>query len=218
MVSKAPGPTPQQRRGDGGRTAQVDEGAQEDDAVQSWQRARLPRRPSVFAKPLPSLLGEASARPTPALNILLRTHPYLVVLCASRGPAERESSVLLCTACAQSPPQHGKRRKTQEILEEMARLEIEIEDATIDVACTMCLLDMMKALDYTKNGTVECIQCEYMNVREADELLLWEQENSGMIDRWLRFRHYAVTKAVSVGGCGHASMRWQVEERMKNAE
>ena len=31
------------------------------------------------------------------------------------------------------------------------------------------MLDMVKALDYTKNGAVECFQCEYMNVREADE-------------------------------------------------
>ena len=178
----------------------------------------MPRRPLVFAKPLPSLVGDASARPTLTLNILLRTHPYLLVLCVSRGLVDRKSSVLLCTACAQSPAQHGKRHKTQKILEEMARLEIEVEDATIEVACGMCLMDMMKALDYTKNGALECIQCEYMNVREADELLRWEKENSGMIDRWLRFRHYAVTKAVSVGGCGHTSMRWQVEERMKNAE
>ena len=48
----------------------------------------------------------------------------------------------MCTACAQSPPQHGKRHKTQQILEEMARLEIEIEDCTIEVACAQCLLDM----------------------------------------------------------------------------
>ena len=47
---------------------------------------------------------------------------------------------------------------------------------------------MMKALTYTENGTLECIQCEYMNVCEADELLRWEAENSETIDRWLRFR------------------------------
>ena len=123
----------------------------------------------------------------------------------------------MCTARAQSPPQHGKRHKTQQILEEMARLEIEIEDATIEVACAQCLLDMMKALTYTENGALECIQCEYMNVREADELLLWEAENSETIDRWLRFRHYLLLKGVSTGGCGHTSMRWQVEERKNNA-
>ena len=61
---------------------------------------QAPRPPN-----LPSLLGQASARPTPALNILLRTHPYLLVRCVSRGLADRESGVLVCTTCAQSPPQ-----------------------------------------------------------------------------------------------------------------
>ena len=122
----------------------------------------MPRRPLVFAEPDPSLIGQACARPTPMLIFLLRTHPYLAVRSASSALADRESAALWCTACAQSPAQHGKRRKTQQILEEMARLEIQIEDATIEAACGMCLLDMMKALEYTKNGALECIQCEYI--------------------------------------------------------
>ena len=76
------------------------------------------------------------------LIFLLRTHPYLLVPSVSRGLADRESAALWCTVCTQDPPQHGKRYKTQQILYEMARLEIEMEDAIIEVACGQCLLDI----------------------------------------------------------------------------
>ena len=79
---------------------------------------------------------------------------------ASRALADRESAALWCTACAQSPAQHGKRRKTQQILEEMARLEIEVENATIEVAVLQTLDDISTALTLSMGGAYKCAECE----------------------------------------------------------
>ena len=123
----------------------------------------------------------------------------------------------MCTARAQSPPQHGKRRKTQQILEEMARLEIELKDALAEVAVLQTMDDMMSALLLSNGGAHSCVQCEYLNVRENAELAVWEAENADTIERWLRWRRCHLFKTVSIGGCGHVTMKWQVEERKKRA-
>ena len=124
----------------------------------------------------------------------------------------------MCTARAQSPPQHGKRRKTQQILEEMARLEIEVENATIEVAVLQTLEDINTALTLVSmGGAHSCAECEYLNVRENEELAVWEAENVETIERWLRWRGCHLFKTRSIGGCGHATMKWQVEERKKRA-
>ena len=124
----------------------------------------------------------------------------------------------MCTACAQSPPQHGKRHKTQKIMEEMARLEIQFKNALAEVAVLQTMDDMMSAFVLSNGGARSCVQCEYLNVRENAELAVWEAENSDTIERWLRWRRCHLFKTVSIGGCGHVTMKWQVEDRKKRAD
>ena len=46
---------------------------------------------------------------------------------------------------------------------------------------------------------------------------MWEARNLETIDRWLQLKGCHLFKTVAVGGCKHASMPWQLEERKKRA-
>ena len=59
--------------------------------------------------------------------------------------------------------------------------------------------------------------CMYENKRDMIELMKWERKNSETIDRWLQLKGCHLFYTCSIGGCQHASMPWQVEERKKRS-
>ena len=115
--------------------------------------------------------------------------------------------------------QHSRRyRKTnQEVLDDYVSGYKEVKRAWMDVEVAEVMDDIVYAIVDSIGGTHECEMCAYENKRDLFELTLWEQENSGTIDRWLQLKGCHLFKTVSVGGCGHLSMPWQVEERKKRA-
>ena len=115
--------------------------------------------------------------------------------------------------------QHGRRhRKTnQEVLDDYISARQEVKNAYMYVEVCKVMEDILYAMVASGGGTIDCEMCEYENKRDMHELMLWEQKNSETIDRWLRFRGCHLFRTVSVGGCKHASMPWQLEERKKCA-
>ena len=93
----------------------------------------------------------------------------------------------------------------------------QLEDACAELAYHQTMVDILSALDLSNGGARSCAECEYLNVREAEELAAWEHENDGIIERWLRWKGCHLFKTVSIGGCEHVTMKWQVEERKKRA-
>ena len=121
--------------------------------------------------------------------------------------------------CAPQPEQHGRRhRKTnQEVLDEVISLRQEVKNAYMYVEVCKVMEDILYAMVTSCGGEYECEMCMYENKRDMLELKLWERENSGTIDRWLQLKGAHLMKSCSIGGCGHASMPWQVEERKKRS-
>ena len=115
--------------------------------------------------------------------------------------------------------QHGRRhRKTnQEVLDDLISLRQEVKNRYMYVEVCKVMEDMLYALIASGGGTIDCEMCEYENKRDMQELILWEAINSETIERWLQLRGCHLMKTVSVGGCKHASMPWQQEERKKRA-
>jgi hypothetical protein len=72
---------------------------------------------------------------------------------------------------------------------------------------------MVAALAISDGGLRMCVECEYENERDLEELLEWQEKNNDTIMRWLQLKGCHLFKTVSVGGCGHVSMPWQLEER-----
>ena len=91
----------------------------------------------------------------------------------------------------------------------------EVKNAYMYVEVCEVMEDILYALSVSIGGTYECEMCMYENKRDMIELKIWEKKNSGMIERWLQLKGAHLMKSVSIGGCGHASMPWQVEERKK---
>ena len=115
--------------------------------------------------------------------------------------------------------QHGRRhRKTnQEVLDDYISARQEVKNAYMYVEVCEVMEDILYAMSTSLGGTYECEMCMYENKRDMIELKIWEKKNSGMIDRWLQLKGAHLMKSVSIGGCGHASMPWQVEERKNRA-
>ena len=93
----------------------------------------------------------------------------------------------------------------------------QLKDANAELAAHQTMTDILSALDLSNGGARSCVECEYLNVREDEELAVWEQENYAVIERWLRWKGCHLFKTVSLGGCEHVTMKWQVEERKKRA-
>ena len=85
----------------------------------------------------------------------------------------------------------------------------------MDVEVAEVVRDMVSALAISDGGMRTCVECEYENERDLEELMEWQGKNADMIDRWLQLKGCHLMKTVSVGGCGHVSMPWQLEERRK---
>ena len=120
--------------------------------------------------------------------------------------------------------QHGRRhRKTnQEVLDDYVSARQEVKNAYMYVEVCNCMVmeDMLcrvYALITSVGGEYDCEMCMYEDKRDMQELMLWEAINSETIERWLQLRGCHLMKTVSVGGCKHASMPWQLEERKKRA-
>ena len=113
--------------------------------------------------------------------------------------------------------QHGRRhRKTnQEVLDGYISARQEVKNAYMYVEVCKVMEDILYAMVTSGGGTIECEMCAYENKRDMLELMTWETENIDTIERWLRFKGCHLFKSVAVGGCGHASMPWQLEEREK---
>ena len=103
------------------------------------------------------------------------------------------------------------------MIEEIKEAGKQLEDATAELAAFQTMEDMLSALVLSIGGARSCVECEYLNVREWQELTVWEQKNAGIIERWLRWKGCHLFKMVSIGGCEHVTMKWQVEERKKRA-
>ena len=117
--------------------------------------------------------------------------------------------------CAAQSPQHGHRRKTQKLIEELQRLQLVIDEATIELAVKETMADLMTAMVISVGGRRSCPACEYLNAKELEELAIWEAENGETLESWLRWQGCHLMKTVSIGGCGHATMPWQAEARRK---
>ena len=116
-------------------------------------------------------------------------------------------------------PQQGKRRHRtlKEHHADIISGYRMVKDAWMDVAVAEVLRDVVAAVAISDGGMHTCVECEYENERDLEELVAWHEKNAGMLDRWLQFRGCHLMRTVSIGGCGHASMPWQVEERKKRA-
>ena len=135
---------------------------------------------------------------------------YLLCHCAYVGLADLGSSV---QSSLQESPQHGMRPKRQKALERAEKAEKELEDALAWGAAVLTYNDMTEVLRTTDLGRKQCTMCAYLNVREREELDAWEEKNSEVIERWLRYRKCHLFRTVSVGGCGHGILPWQEEAR-----
>ena len=122
--------------------------------------------------------------------------------------------------CAPQAEQHGRRhRKTnQEVLDDYISARQEVKNAYMYVEVCEVMEDILYAMVTSCGGEYECEMCMYENKRDMIELKIWEKKNTGMIERWLQLKGAHLMKSVSIGGCGHASMPWQVEERKKRTE
>ena len=94
-------------------------------------------------------------------------------------------------------------------------MEKQLEDATAELAAYETMQDILTALVLSIGGARSCVECEYLNVRENAELAVWQEENVDTIECWLRWKACHLFKTVSIGGCKHVTMKWQVEERKK---
>ena len=103
------------------------------------------------------------------------------------------------------------------MIEEIREVHKQLEDATAELAAYETMEDILLALTLSAGGAYSCVECEYLNVRENAELAIWEHKNVDIIERWLRWRGCHLFKTVSIGGCKHVTMKWQVEERKKRA-
>ena len=103
------------------------------------------------------------------------------------------------------------------MIEEIKEAGKQLEDATAELAALRTMEDILSALEIANGGARSCVECEYLNVREHEMLDEWEEKNADIIERWLRWRGCHLFKTVSIGICGHATMKWQVEERKKRA-
>ena len=135
---------------------------------------------------------------------------YLLCHCAYVGLADLKSSV---RSSLQETPQHGMRPKRQKALERAEKAEEELQDALAWGAAVLTYNDMAAALCTTDLGRKQCTMCAYLDVREREELDAWEEKNSEVIERWLRYRKCHLFRTVSVGGCGHGILPWQEEAR-----
>ena len=82
-----------------------------------------------------------------------------------------------------SLPQHGHRRKTQKLIEELQRLQLVIDEATIELAVKETMADLMTAMVISVGGRRSCPACEYLNAKELEELAIWEAENGETLER-----------------------------------
>ena len=87
----------------------------------------------------------------------------------------------------------------------------------MDVEVAEVVRDMVAALAISDGGLRMCVECEYENERDLEELLEWQEKNNDTIMRWLQLKGCHLFKTVSVGGCGHVSMPWQLSERKKRS-
>ena len=87
--------------------------------------------------------------------------------------------------------------------------------ASLDTSTVVAAYDLLLAV--SEGGTRTCVECEYENERDLYELEEWHAKNVDMLDRWLQLKGCHLMRTVSVGGCGHVSMPWQLEERRKRA-
>ena len=115
--------------------------------------------------------------------------------------------------------QQGKRhrRTLKELHRDLLSGYQMVKMAWMDVEVAKVVDDMVSALAVSEGGTRTCVECEYENERDLYELEEWHAKNVDMLDRWLQLKGCHLMRTVSVGGCGHVSMPWQLEERRKRA-
>ena len=122
----------------------------------------------------------------------------LLCHCAYVGLADLGSSV---RSSLQESPQHGMRPKRQKA--HSRRMKKPKRTALARLVALQTFGDMAAALCTTDLGRKQCTMCAYLDVREREELDAWEEKNSEVIERWLRYRKCHLFRTVSVGGCGH---------------
>ena len=96
----------------------------------------------------------------------------------------------------------------------------EVKNAYMYVEVCEVMEDILYALSVSIGGTYECEMCMYENKRDMVELKQAVGNEKFGHDRplGLQLKGAHLMKSVSIGGCGHASMPWQVEERKKRTE